>query len=121
MVNVIRESDIVFHAECFDENIVYAIRYGFSTKIADSVSSGTNFLAFAPENIAFMQYLRSHDCAWCVTKKEDLLSALKRLLADKDERIRILYNAKRASENNHRAYKNSKRFQEILIKCYQNT
>lgn len=119
VVNVIRESDIVFHAECFDEEKVYAIRYGFSTKIADNLSSGNNFLAFAPENIAFMQYLRSNDCAWCVTKIEDLLPTLKRLLTDKDEKIRILSNAKSASEKNHRADKNSKRFQKILIKCYQ--
>ena len=119
VVNVIRESDIVFHAECFDEEKLYAIRYGFSTKIADSVSSGNNFLAFAPENIAFMQYLSSNNCAWCVTKKEYLSPALKRLLTDKDERIRILTNAKSVSENNHRADKNGKRFQEILIKCYQ--
>lgn len=119
VISAIRESDIVFHAECFDEDKIYAIRYGFSTKIADCVSSGNNFLVYAPENIAFMQYLKSNDCAWCVTEKEQLVPTLKRLLSNKDERCRILSNAHIAAEKNHRADKNSERFQNILIECYK--
>lgn len=119
VINVIRESDVVFHAECFDEEKVYAIRYGFSTKIADSVSSGTNFMAYAPETIAFMPYLRANDCAWCVSDHEDLVPKLRRLLVDKEERTRILMNAKSVSEKNHRADKNSKKFQDILVKCFK--
>ncbi len=119
VISVIRESDIVFHAECFDEEKVYAIRYGFSTKIADSVSSGNNFLAYAPESIAFMQYLKDNDCAWCVTEKADLLPILQRLFNSKEERKKILNNAKKVAELNHRADKNSERFQKILIDSYQ--
>lgn len=118
VVKIIRKSDIIFHAESFDDKTMYAIHYGFSTKIADSVSSGTNFLAYAPENVAFMQYLLSNNCAWCVTRKEELLSTLQCLLVDKDKRRRILINAKHVSDENHRAEKNSRRLKEILLACY---
>lgn len=118
VVSVIRESDIVFHAECFDEEKVYAVRYGFSTKIADSVSSGSNFFAYAPETIAFMKYLKANDCAWCVTEKTELLPTLKRLFNSTEERKKILGNAEKVAELNHRADKNSERFQQILINSF---
>lgn len=119
VISVIRDSDIVFHAECFDDEKVYAIRYGFSTKIADCVSSGNNFFAYAPENIAFMQYLKANNCAWCVTEKDDLIPTLKRVLSDNEERRRILGNAEKVAQKNHRADHNSERFQQILKECFQ--
>lgn len=119
VIEVIHESDIVFHTECFDKNISYAIYYGFSTKIADSVSSGTNFFVYAPGNLAFMQYLTKKECAWCVDDSCKLEATLSRLLTDKVERMRILNNARLVAESNHNAFKNSERFKDILINCCQ--
>ena len=48
---VINGSDIVLHVESQDEKFAESLRYGFSTKIADCLSSGRPFLLYASDDI----------------------------------------------------------------------
>lgn len=119
VLNVIYTSDIVFQAEAFDEEKIYALKYGFSTKVADSICSGTNFFSYAPESVAFMHYLKENDCAWYATSKEMLESQLRRLLSDRTERVRILERAKIIAEKNHRAAKAREEFQRVICDVFE--
>ena len=120
VLNIIYSSDIVFQAEAFDEEKIYALKYGFSTKVADSICSGSNFFSYAPECVAFMHYLKKNDCAWFATNREELEDKLRQLLSDRDERVRILRRAEEIAKKNHRAEKARRNFQEIICYIFRN-
>lgn len=116
---VMAESLAVIHTESFDENIKNSVRYSVSTKIADSLMSGTCILAYGPEEVASIKYLSDNNAAYCITSKEKLSSGLSELLTNKDIRNTIVKNALELANKNHKTNNN---FNVIYgtIKCTEN-
>ena len=114
VLQVIYNSDVLFHAETKDERWEESLRYGFSTKIADSVSSGTCFVLYAPAHIACSQYIQSTKSGWFADNKDDLRRCLEEILYDEGKRKAVLENAKRIADTNHSQSKNSQVFQQII-------
>ena len=54
---IISESNLIIHAESFDDYSIKDLRFAFSTKIADSLASGIPFFLYAPNELACTQYL----------------------------------------------------------------
>lgn len=116
---VMAESLAVIHTESFDENIKNSVRYSVSTKIADSLMSGTCILAYGPEEVASIKYLSDNNAAYCITSKEKLSSGLSELLTNEDIRNTIVKNALELANKNHKTNNN---FNVIYgtIKCTEN-
>jgi len=57
VVRIQQQSLLLLHIESFDEEIRNRTRYSLSTKISESLGSGTALLAFGPSDIASIQYL----------------------------------------------------------------
>ena len=91
---VIGKSLAVIHTESFNEKSKKAVRYSVSTKIADSLMSGTCIFAYGPPDIASIDYLEKNKAAICVTFPGDLVDGLKTLL----------FNADVVRETQERAY-----------------
>ena len=117
VVQIIGSSDILVHAECFDDFYKKNLRYAFSTKIADSLASGSCFLVYAPEKLACTEYLRRHDAAWVVTEPEKLRPVLEKLCSDRDARMKYVERAVLLAQENHTQEKNTAKFQKILFDC----
>lgn len=115
ILEVISKSDVLLHVESQEAEFSESLRYGFSTKIADCLSSGRPFLLYASPSIACSQYLIKNDCAWFADTPESLISSLHSIVFDESERRRKLHNACIVSENNHSVSKNSRTFQNILV------
>ena len=113
--NVIHSVDVVFHIESFEPHYVEDLKYAFSTKIADSLASGTNFVLYAPASLACSQYVKENECAWLITDKDKIQESLHRLINDDIERSRILNNAKKVTRNNHNGQSNVDKFQKIIV------
>lgn len=94
VVATIHKSDLVVHAEWNDPVMNRTIQYGFSTKIADSVCSGTPFLAFAHKGLAGIDFLIRNQCAFVAETEEELRGQLKLALFDEDARRKVVENAK---------------------------
>lgn len=120
VVRILGTSDILVHAECFDDFYKKNLRYAFSTKIADSLASGTCFLVYAPEKLACTEYLRKNDAAWVVTEPEKLRPVLELLCSDKQARSRYVERAIRLAQEKHTQEKNTAKFQKILFDCVKN-
>lgn len=112
--SVMYGSDLILHTESFDDFYREDLKFAFSTKIADSLSCGTCFLLYAPENLACSQYLTEHKAAYVVSRKEDLADVLKQLITEPEARSKYIARALALAEKNHRAETNKKRFQDIL-------
>lgn len=98
---VMAESLAVIHTESFDENMKNSVKYSVSTKIADSLMSGTCILAYGPEEIASMKYLEDNDAAICINSKDDLKTGLEELLNDEKRRNEVIANAVNLAKKNH--------------------
>ena len=99
--DIIRKSKAVIHTESFDPVIREKVRYSLSTKIADSISSGTGLLAYGPAEAASMDYLIRNEAAFTATSPEELRDVLLRLFTDEAEYRRITGNAKALARKNH--------------------
>ena len=103
VLKVIGESMAVIHTESFDEKIRRSVRYSVSTKIADSLASGTCIFAYGPEEIASIDYLEKNNAAICCTDIKDLEHFLKVLITDTAERNKVVVKALTVAEKNHAA------------------
>lgn len=114
VIHIMHAADVLFHVELFSDFAEYDLKYAFSTKIADSLACGTNFLIYAPASLACTKYLSENKCAWVVSAKEMLIPTLKNLMQDYQSRNEILANAHYIVEQNHNSEQNKKKFQSII-------
>lgn len=115
VVNIIHQVDIIFHIESFDSHYIEDLHYAFSTKIADSLASGTNFVLYAPSSLACTEYIKENDCAWLITDRSEIKQTLIRIIANENERERILENAYKVANQNHKTSLNIVHFQKIIM------
>lgn len=111
---ILRDSDLLLHVESFDAFYQEDIKFGFSTKIADSLSSGNCFLLYAPEHFACFQYLKKNRAAYVVSSKQELESVLRNLVNNPAARELYRENALALAAKNHRVKKNNAKFQGVL-------
>jgi len=101
VLRIMGESLAVIHTESFDEKIRQAVCYSVSTKIADSLASGTCIFAYGPQEIASMSYLEKNKAAVCCTDENNLENTLRMLIADKELRNSCVKNALNLAQRNH--------------------
>lgn len=98
VTRIIHQSTLLVHAEWNDAAMNKDLQYAFSTKIADSVSSGTPLLIYAHESLAVTIFLSENDCAFTAYNSEMLKEVLMQALSDEVRRQEIIANAKRVKE-----------------------
>ena len=113
-LRIMRESDLIIHAESFESFYMKDIKHGFSTKIADSLACGTPFLVYGPETFAGAKYLIKNKAAHVVTSEAELEGELEKVLKDKNYRNRYIAQALVTAEQNHRIEKNHDKVTGIL-------
>jgi len=101
IIKVMQDSIAVIHTESFDEIMSEKTLYSVSTKIADSLMSGTCIFAYGPKNIASIKYLLDNKAAICATNEKELESKLKELIMNKKLREQTIENAIKLAEKNH--------------------
>jgi glycosyltransferase involved in cell wall biosynthesis len=113
--NIANKSDLLVHAESFDDFDIKERRHEFSTKTADCLASGRCFLVYAPSSSAFVQYLIAHKAAYVATDKEQLVGELKDILSCPASRTKYLANAKKTVAEFHSIARNEEKIQELLL------
>lgn len=111
---IMAESLAVIHTEAFDENIRHAVKYSVSTKIADSLMSGTCIFAYGPAEVASIQYLMDNEAAICACSREELSQRLKTLLENQQLREKHERIAFDLANKNHRPEKNQGLIKTVL-------
>lgn len=98
VINIIHTSTLLLHTEWNDKLMNRFLKYGFSTKIADSVCSGTPLLVYASQELIEMAFLEKNKCAFLAYDKEMLKEVLSQALTDEGQREMVVNNAERARE-----------------------
>ncbi len=113
---VISESMLLVHTESFDEDTKKRVAYSVSTKIADSVSSGSCLLAYGPKGIASIDYLAKNNAAFCINSKEELVQKLEEIISNEALRQDIVKNQLELAKKNHRTNKNCELIKRVIFK-----
>lgn len=115
VVSIMQESDLIVHAENFSDFYQKDMKHAFSTKIADSLASGTCFFVYAPEYIAFTKYLKNNNAAYVVTNKNNLNESLESLINDSELRQTYINTALQIANRRHNLDHNAIEFENILF------
>lgn len=91
----------IIHTESFDSYIRKTTKYSVSTKIAESLMYGPCLIAYGPEGIASIDYLKKNNAAYVITRPEDLMSGLREILSNAELREQIVKNERRLAAENH--------------------
>lgn len=116
---VIANSTILFHVENQDPSLEQSLIYGFSTKIADSITSGRPFLMYSANSIAGAQYLLRNGIGWVADNVETLKRSVLQILTDDKNRQEVLNKAHIIAENNHNNQVNKERFASAIMRSLQ--
>lgn len=119
VIKLIHNSDILVHTESFTDFYREDLKYAFSTKIADSLASGTCFLLYAPEEMTCTEYLANNEAAWVVTEPGMLQPVLERLCCDPQARVAYVEKALQLAKKNHSLQNNTEKFQRILCESIE--
>lgn len=120
VIDIMKSSDLLVHAENFSDFYRWDLKHAFSTKIADSLASGTCFFVYAPENTALTNYLLTNQVACVVTEADNLLSTLSELLKKPAIRKQYTEKALKLVKESHEIGKNREIFREILENLLKN-
>ena len=107
-------STILFHAESFSPEYEENLRYGFTTKIADTLTCGVPFLMYSLPSVAGADYLMETGAGWYARDRKELKACILEILNDEGKRTAVLKKAKEISFQNHSDVKNRERFQTLL-------
>ncbi len=113
-VKVMQNSDLLVCVENFSKHYQWDLRHAFSTKIADSLASGTCIFAYGPENIASMRYLKDNQAACVLTQPEKLRDTLKELINNHSLRMGYVKRALKLASERHNREKNSNLFLKLI-------
>jgi glycosyltransferase involved in cell wall biosynthesis len=115
VINKIYESTLLLHVEDIDNKInKEKVKYSVSTKIADSLASGTCLFAYGPAGVASIEYLKQNNAACVVTDKNKLEETLRELINNADLRQSYIKKALQLANERHNPEKNIRRFEEII-------
>ena len=114
VIDIMYQSTILFHAENQNERYEEMLKYGFTTKIADSLSCGVPFLMYSSPNNAGAIYLRNTNAAWVASNKIDLKEKILEILNNERIRTSILSVARKIANQNHNEEKIKYRFWKTL-------
>lgn len=119
VLKVMENSVAVIHTESFDERTKEMVRFSVSTKIAESLMYGPCLIAYGPEGIASIDYLKENRAAYVITRPEDLESGLTEILTNRELREQIVKNARALAAKNHNAEVNPKKVRMWLEQAVQ--
>ena len=113
--NRTKSARLLVHVESMKPYYVRDIKYGFSTKIADSLASGVPFFVYASSELTSVQYLSENKCAIIATDEKQLVDKLKCALFDEQARNICVANARQIAAMNHSQEKNKKEFYAFVV------
>ncbi len=114
-----KEARLLVHVESTKPYYLRDIKYGFSTKIADSLASGVPFFIYASDELTSVQYLKDNNCAIIATDREQLVEQLEIALFDEDIREESVENALKIATKNHSMRENKNKFYEFIVESLE--
>lgn len=111
---VMGKSVAVVHTESFDPDWQKAVRFSVSTKIAESLMYGPCLIAYGPEGVASIDYLKKTGAAFVIPSEAELEEKLERILSDPNLRWETVSRARQVAAAHHDPAVNSAKVRHWL-------
>ncbi len=95
VVSIIHNSDLLIHTEYDDPYNLLDLKAAFSTKIPDSIASGTPLFIYANENLACTDFVMKHKCGFVAKNSTELEAVLEMALFNGAARTDIINRAEK--------------------------
>lgn len=115
LLKIQTESSFLLHLESFSKIDKQLTKGSLSTKIADYLRSSRPIIAYGPSDIASIEYLKSQNCAICITNNRDY-NAFEKALDFNFNFDKIRQNSIDALLTNHNGLENTKKLMRYLFK-----
>lgn len=114
--DVLRDADILLHIESFDQASLEFTRYSVSSKIPESMCAARPILAYGPEELASIRYIRDSGggVAVGVQSEEALSTALRELICSQALRKTLGVNGREVAHQRHNAVMQRQQFRNVL-------
>lgn len=119
LVAIYHNSDIALHVESFDLSNVLKVRFSFSTKIVDCLTSGCAVMAVCDKRQGGFLYLKHEDAAICIDSKKSIEEKLLEIANNPEIIIHYAQKAQECYQRNHDREKIMDMLQQDLIKHSQ--
>ena len=113
---VLGASKFLILVESFDRSAIRRTKYSLSTKVAESLRSGACIIAYGPDEIASIEYLRRHKAA-CILNSAAEFPEVRRLCTAADEYDAHIQCAQSLAEQFHSAKTNENCIEKILAQA----
>lgn len=111
---IIKNSDVLLHVESSDPKLKEILKFGFSTKIADSLMSGRLFILYAPNYVACAKYMLEELPTLVATNSDELEILLNKVTSDSQFRYEYSRKGVELAEKNHSFAQIKQKFSEVI-------
>src|SRR5680860_34978 len=94
-------ADVLLLLESFDRNVIQFTLYSMSTKVPEYMSAGRPILSYAPKMLASSEYIIKTQSGIVVETENELKQAIKTVIMDKAERIKMAKNGVETAKKYH--------------------
>ena len=108
------QSDIVLVVEGFKKKDVDISRYSLSTKVADSLASGTAVFAYGSAECGAIEYAGQTGCIQTCICQDDLVGLLRELIFDENLQKKNYERAADVIQKNHRLENSVRVFESVV-------
>lgn len=112
----IRKSDFVLHMENQSPWHLVDLKYAFTTKIADMLTSGVCSIVYGSAEIASIRYFKEKNLGCVIENEQDLYPGIKALIESRQLRERYVEAALQQAAAQHDAQTNAQLMNEIIRK-----
>lgn len=117
VVDIMKASHFLVHAESFEERWVKDLCAAFTTKLSDILTVGRCLILYAHESISCAEYVTENRCGCVINRKKDLVDKLQELINDTKLQATYIQNGLKVSQRDMNFVQNSSRFKQILQKA----
>lgn len=111
---IMSKSDINIIVEGFSKENVRITKYSLSTKVADSLASGSNILSFGSQECGAIEYMKEIKCGAVCSNEKNLVSCIKKLLYNEQYQLNNYNNAIKITNMHHNLQKSNNIFEKIV-------
>lgn len=113
---ILKQADILVHVESFDRESLMTTYLSVSTKIPEYMAKGKCILAFGPEQVASIEYLKETGAGLVIssTNNQEIDNILKSIILDPNKRNEYAEKAFRTAKENHDINEKRNEFHEMI-------
>lgn len=114
VINGMLSSDLLLIVESFEKKQINIVKYSISTKVPDSLATGSNLFVCGAYECGAIGYLYDSNCTCCCINEKEIFNKLNELICDKKAQNDYYFLSNELLCTNHLLKDNVRKFNELI-------